>query len=146
MVTNNYSIRWNFCASAPTFRCLDRVPIWFNSWNNDSCFYHSCHSSVLCVITSHTPLSLSPSNSRSNGRSSWTLFGASHPSCQWVLFCSMGSVDQGLNWHSELIGKINKFPHSLIVKCSDNVSVCLEKKLDKDIRDEQHLVLTQNEW
>ena len=96
VVTKNYSIQWNFCASAPTFRWLERVPTWFNSWNNDSCFYHSCHNSVLRVITSHTPLSLSPSNSQSNGRSSWTLFGTSHPSCQWVLFCSIGSVDQGL--------------------------------------------------
>ena len=38
------------------------------------------------------------------------------------------------------------YPHSLIVKCSDNVNVRLEKKLDKDIKDEQHLELTQNEW
>jgi len=62
--------------------------------------------------------------------------------CYFVI----GSVDQGLNWHSELIGKIDGYPHSLIVKCSDNVNVRLEKKLDKDIKDEQHLELTQNEW
>ena len=63
-----------------------------------------------------------------------------------MLFCSIGSVDQKLNSHSELIGKIDEFPHSLIVKFSDKVNVRLEKKMDKDIRDEQHLALGQNEW
>jgi len=45
-------------------------------------------------------------------------------------------VDQRLNWHSELIKNINAFLHLLIVKCSNNTNVCLEKKLNKDIRDE----------
>jgi len=58
----------------------------------------------------------------------------------------MGSVDQGLNCHSELIGKIDEFPQSLIVRCSDNVERRLEKKLDNGRRDEQHLELTQNGW
>jgi len=142
---NNYSIQWIFCASPPTYRCLDRVPTQFNSWNNDNCFHHClCHSFVLSVITSHTPFSPTLSNSWSNGKPSRIV--VSHPSCQWVLLCLIGSVDQGLNWNSELIGKIDGYPHSLLVKCSDNVSVRLEKKLDKDIKDEQHLELTQNEW
>jgi len=58
---------------------------------------------------------------------------------------SIGSVDQGLNWYLGLIGELDKFPHSLIVKCSNNVSD-LEIKLRKGIKDKQQLELTQNEW
>jgi len=72
------------------------------------------------VIRSHTPFSLILFNSWSNGKSSWTVFGTSHPSCQWVLLCSIGSVDQWLNWHSEFIGKLDKIPYSLVVKFNVN--------------------------
>jgi len=103
-----------------------------------------CHSFVLNVITSHTPFSPALSDIWSNGKSSRPVFG--HPSREWVLPCSIGSVDQRLSWHLEFIRKIDKYSHSLIVKCSDNVNVRLEKKLDKDTRDQQYLALTQNEW
>ena len=40
----------------------------------------------------------------------------------------------------------NKFPHSLVVKYSDNVNGRLERTLDNRTRGEQRLKLTQNVW
>lgn len=127
------------------FSMSGKIPTWLNSRDNDSSFDHClCHSFVLRAITPHTLFSLTLSNNWNNGKSSSTVSGPSHSSCQWVLHCSIGSVYQWLNWHSEFIGKLEKFPQSLIVKCSDDVNGCLERKLHKSIRDEQYLKLTQN--
>jgi len=101
-----------------------------------------CNKVPHSLLTSH----LLSFNSWSNGKSSRTVPGTSHPSCQWVLLCSICLVDQWLNWHSEFIGKLDKFPYSLVVKFSDNVNSRPERKLDSSIRDEQHLAFTQNEW
>ena len=40
----------------------------------------------------------------------------------------------------------NKFPHSLVVKYSDNINGRLERTLDNRTRGEQRLKLTQNVW
>ena len=82
--------------------------------------------------------------SRSNGKSSQ--IGLNHPSCQWVLLCSVGSVDQALNWHTELIGTLDKSSQLLTIKCSDNVNEYLERTSDHRTRGEQPLTLTSNEW
>ena len=72
--------------------------------------------SQLCSLGDNIPHSLlthSLFNSESNGKSYRTVF--SHPSCQWVVLCSIGSVDQGLNWHLELIGELDKSPLSNVL-------------------------------